>query len=174
MCRFADYLQRNRTGFVAGQGVTVSGIRTSELKRRIREEKLSLDRLCPLILLVACNDIIRGTSDDRLKWDFLSLIKVIRKKYGNIRLVIIQLPPFPRYHVESDQVRQIEKFNRFLATLGNATTFILRWPFTSQNRTGFFHRFYGRSNRRDMIHLNDRGFACLVGMLRGLLSEINR
>jgi hypothetical protein len=151
---------------LVNNSITISGITTGQLKKHIKAAKPALNGNFPVVLFIGTNDIVRNTSINDLKNQFLSLIKLIRKFYAPELLLILALPAFPRYLNQDEHLARIDTINQFLATLQSDSTHLLRLPMTIQNTYTFFHQHYEHSRRVDKIHLNDKAFIQLTKIIK--------
>ena len=115
----------------------------------------------PLVVFLGGNDILNGANFDTVKSQYLSLVRLIRRRHPSITLFLVCLPIFPRCVNNPLQVNTLNKFNLFLNSLSNDKTFSI--PLNLHlNSPEYFHAFYPRSSRTDLLHLNQRGYQVLI------------
>src|SRR5436190_7413948 len=162
--RLVEYLGKSDKGLKCIASLSISGVRICELKKRFKIEHVEFTADVPLVVFVGGNDILNGVAVEIVKGQYLSLVRLIRRKLPNITLFLICLPIFPRSTNKPTEVESLQNFNLFLNSLSNDRTFTIALKLYVRSPDNF-HRFYSRSNRPDLLHLNARGYEVLVGLL---------
>lgn len=146
--------------------LTKSGITISQLKRLVKIAKPQLEPNLIHLIFIATNDIKNKRTFVQLKQDFLSLLSVFRKfNKNNAKLVLVQIPPFPKYQNDNVILHNIFLFNQLIASVRSTHISFITWEF-KQNISLYFQQHYATSGRTDQIHLNSLGFAQLLRQLK--------
>lgn len=147
-----------------------SGAGISDLKANWKKSRPSFNSNVPLLVCLPCNDLLAGTELSIIKSKFLSLLRLIRRQYPGIKLLLTQLPIFPRCRTMPKTLSEIKAFNIFLSTLENQNTFIV--PLDRHVGNEHFIQFYPRSAKKDELHLNDLGNGIFLRLLFSILTNI--
>jgi lysophospholipase L1-like esterase len=161
MCRYQNYLKRSHTTLSVVHSVCVSGITTAELKKIIKTATPSPPLNSVVVICIGTNDIIKNTPLGDLKNQFLSLLRLVRKKFSPKLLLILAIPQILRFLYNKVVLDKIDTFSSFLSTLQTDTTHIIRLPSSAHNLHQFFEHRYHPSRRPDGIHLNNFSFSCI-------------
>ncbi len=124
------------------------------------------------VVFIATNDIQRKYTFDRIKTDFLSLVKFIKKRLPtDALLVFTTLPQFPKYSSNPYVVNQIYHINQLIASVQTPNVTYIQWKFTREIEY-YFERCYGNNVYRvDKLHLNRNGFELLCQTLRECINH---
>lgn len=176
LCRYANFLQT--TGSLNKVvGITASacfsGATVADFKKLIKKSNTYIPPESKILLCLGTNDIVKNTPLATVKTQFLSLLKLIRKRHAPKLLLILALPPFLRFIHNNDTLAKLDDFNKFLSTIQTHSTRLLRLAITTQNAHQFFEPRYYPSGRKDGIHLNANAFAHLTTMLAMQLKEMS-
>ena len=138
------------------RAVGISGGTIHDIKRVLKQQRIQFDPEIPLVIFLGTNDIFKNTKVQRMCSQYKSLVRFLRNQCPSLRLVLTQLPNYPRAQASSEQLEKISKFNQFLSTLFNEQTKVLsvqQWQFSATD----FHQYYPNGGRKDGIHFNDKG-----------------
>jgi hypothetical protein len=128
-----------------------------------------------VVLFIATNDIVRATSDNHLHSQYLSLVRLVSRLYRPPKLILIALPPYPRYQNSHVHMQRIVKLNKFIATLQNQAVCVLSLHFPVTGASEFFEKWYSYPRRPDKLHLNSRAFENLTQQLVTIVgTKINK
>lgn len=148
--------------------VGLSGATIQEIKWHIKSNKVNWHSNIPLLLFVGTNDIFRNTPIHFMQQQLLSLLKYIRRQNPQIKIILTQLPMYPRSANNAPQIALINQFNQFLHTLTNQhTKFFQTNSFLDPVLD--FHFRYRHNGKVDKIHLNCSGNQKLLSYLSQLL-----
>lgn len=150
--------------------VGISGATISDLKLFLKQNRPVLNLNKPCILAIGNNDVLKRCSLEDTKSKFLSLRKLIRRMYGTIKLIILQLPIYPRISKDQSIIQVIKSINSFIATWADLNTKIIRLT-VEFDQFNYFCKFFGKSSRRDGIHWNSLGQRELVRLVVRALSD---
>lgn len=142
-------------------GLTKSGITISQLKRMIKEQRPQMKADVTYLISIGTNDVKNGRDFYHIKRDFLSLLATIKKMNTNsAEVIVVSIPPFPRYSNNSKVLNIIKQFNTLLASTRTEQVHYIEWNFT-QRAELYFEDAYN-NGRVDKIHLNSTGFRYLI------------
>jgi lysophospholipase L1-like esterase len=173
--RFQRYLKANphvKVPFELREIIAVSGATAHDLKSQIKTSRPAMESKLPLLIFVGTNDITKHTPIKRLKNEFLSLLRLIKRLYAPSTILILALPPFLRYLNSPKVLGQIDDFNKWLATLQSTHTCVITLPIYQQNARHYFLPFYYNSSRPDRIHLNHHAYQLLIKEVGKVLHSI--
>lgn len=151
-------------------GMGISGANILQFKRALKSANLASRPFCANILIfIGANNLLQSTQPKVFKKQVLSLVKLLVKIFPNSQLIFAELPVFPRVQQNPSLIRSIEAANTFLRSLRSDRTAVVSVPPQLTN-SKYFHAFYGKSNKRDGIHLNHLGYKeltpCIVSVIR--------
>lgn len=139
-------------------GMGISGANIGQLKRALKHTNTaSLPFCASIIIFIGTNDLLSSTPATVFKNQFLSLIKLLSKIFAKSQLIFVELPVFPRLQHNPSFTRSVEATNLFLRSLRSDRIAVVTLP-PHLNNQQYFHAFYGKSKRRDGIHLNNLGY----------------
>lgn len=136
--------------------IGLSGATIKELKSFLKYNPPQLDPKIPLLIFIGTNNIFRDTPLSVMQDQIISLIKFIRRTNPQIRIILTQLPLYPRAQHTAHWIAAIDQFNKFLHSLQNSSTQF----FKLQNFLGSSRNFqlrYKHNGRPDGIHFNNLG-----------------
>lgn len=170
--RLVEHLQRHQRSKSSRLKCVFSfsfgGAQLVDMKRRIKEECPPISADFPLIVFIGGNDILQAVPLEQVKNRYKSLIRLLRRRYPDIRLVLTCMPIFPRCQGNFREVSDLENFNKFVASFSNDKTAIV--PLNKHVTTSeYFIKRYPHSGRADLLHLNKKGYDVLVGLLSDCL-----
>ena len=162
--RLVEHIKRRGGNFKCVADISISGARVLDIKRKFKQENVNFRADVPLLIFIGGNDILNGAEVDQVKIQYLSLVRLLRRRLAKIFLFLICLPIFPRSLNNNTEVNKLLNFNLFLNSLGNNTTIIipLNLHLTSIEH---FHQFYPKSSRPDLLHLNHKGYQVLLDLI---------
>lgn len=161
--RLQSYMKVNQHPINMEYRMAISGNTIHNAKLLLKRNNRLLHPQQPLIIWLGTNDIFSDLPFFRIKNQFISLLRLIRKQCPAIHLIILGLPIFPRAQTEPEIFNKLIKFNAFLHTLATPSTTVILTH--SVCRKDFFHAVYRGSQRPDGIHLNNRGNHALVKII---------
>lgn len=163
--RLEFYVQHNTNYSALDFKIAKSGARIKDIKSILKHNRSLLHPQRTLVIWIGTNDIFSNATFDSIRNQFVSLVRYIRRSHPMLKIVILDLPIFPRAKQHPELLEKLEKFNAFLHTLVSSTTTV---PFTKQvlNSNSFFQTIYPNSCKQDGIHLNNKGNGVLVQFLR--------
>lgn len=145
--------------------VAQSGIKISQLRSLIKQGKITIETDSINLVFIATNDVKAGRSFQQLKKDFLALMATLRRvNRKNARLVLVTIPPFPKFHSHHPILQTIDLLNRLISSVKADNVRYITWQF-SRDADYYFEQYYGNTRRVDKIHLNSKGFDLLLQML---------
>ncbi|XP_063238924.1 uncharacterized protein LOC134540228 isoform X2 [Bacillus rossius redtenbacheri] len=126
-----------------------------------------------VLLMVGLNDILKGTRSDHTARDFRILLRMLKERQCHV--VVMLLPPVPRFHPSSREERYRVWLNYKMQRMAESMNFrvlnveaIFR-TWDGSVKLEFFERFMGASRRTDNIHWNTQGMFAVMGFLRNHL-----
>lgn len=163
--RFTTYLDNNaeRLQLCCTRAYSLSGATVAEIKMFLMEGRPHFESDEPLLLMLGVNDVLRRTPWRVFKGKFTSLIRYIRKSNPRLKMVIMQVPYFPKAMCSPEFVEMIRFMSNFFHSFQSDSFKVLRTDSFLQPH--FYQRFYGRSSRPDLIHFNDRAHRALAHQL---------
>lgn len=171
--RFGTFMAECSEGqeiLVINQCIGLPGNTISQLKNFIKKSKLIFDSLVPLVLFIGTNDVLKGRSFQQIKCDLLSLLRFFNRTNPGIKLILNELPFYPRVWNSSGILRTIHQFNMFISTLQSPSVQVLRVPHTLNAHSEFYHYRYAHSRRIDQIHFNNSAYLVVAQGLKELIS----
>lgn len=169
LIRYQKFLQatmRDEPLLRVRESFCISGATIADFKKALKASHTSLPSDSIILICLGTNDITRNTPFGNIKNQFLSLIRLIKRRYAPKLLLILTLPPFLRFTHDDCTLKRIDDFNRFLTTIQSHCTQILRLPVTVHNAAQFCESSYYPSGRKDGIHLNVNAFSHLTAILK--------
>jgi lysophospholipase L1-like esterase len=142
----------------------ISGARISDLKGYLKGN-INIQASIPLLILIGTNDFLDSIDPRDFKNQFLSLLRLVRRKLPGIVIILATLPQYPRISQDLHAVQTLHLINRFLVTLRSDTTRVIQLA-AHLSSPQFFHSYYGASRRVDKIHLNNLGHQTLLSLLK--------
>lgn len=159
--RLEYFVNREGSKLKLEYSMGISGATIGQLKKQIKITNPYFNSEIPLLLWIGTNDIFSNTSITMMTQQYVSLLRVIRKRYLGTRLILLGLPYFPRSEYTPHTIDKITQFNTFLHTLSNQNTQPIFLTHVLNSNKYYLHT-YRHSNRRDDIHLNNIGNQILV------------
>jgi lysophospholipase L1-like esterase len=154
--RFDYFVKGNQTDLQIISSIGLSGARIHELKEYLKSHRVKFNVSIPLVVFIGTNDIFKNTEHNHMCNQYKSLLRYVRNCTPGISIILVQLPTFPRALTRTGRTREIDMFNKYLATLANSKTKIFSFQDWLDQGTDF-HKFYAHTSRVDGIHLNNRG-----------------
>lgn len=150
--------------------VAVSGATINQMREHVGNFKPTSQSSLPCVIFLGTNNLNKvWESSDRLRRQYLALLREVRKVFRPTKIVLVSLPLFQRYVGNSAIERKISNFNRFLASLARPTeTTVVYWPKQISNNC-FIQRYY--NGRVDKIHLSESGFQILSNLILQALQQ---
>lgn len=172
--RFGFYLARSRQTsdkLCVSADFSVSGLTISGLKDLVKAGTVQLNPDHPVVMFIGTNDVLRGSDPFIVKQQLKSLVRLLRRRFPEILLVLVEIPDFPKIQHDVSALAAVKYFNKCLLGFHAASTFILRIANELADEK-YFCKFYGNSNRRDGIHYNDLANKLIQGFLVQHLSAL--
>lgn len=168
--RLAFFLDRERSRLTVTNNLSYSGITIPQLTDKVKEGTLRFEPGVPLFLNVGTNDMLKGVPAVVARRSLLTLLRVVRYQSPGIRVIVSQLPEFPRVQRggQGNILREIGAFNHFLTTIQSPHTKVLRLSRITFGESKFI-KYYPNSRRVDGIHFNKFGNENIVELLLCLL-----
>lgn len=179
LLRFNNYCNslpaKSQSFQIHSDSLMISGYTTACLKNAIKQlpptTKTDFGQPECILLFTGTNDIVNGTPINHLKDQYTALLRTVNKTYSPKQLFILALPNYPKFDPFSEQMRSVDDFNRFLATLQTNKVRRIRLQFPPHKLNDFFEQRYHPSGRIDRLHLNKQAFFQLTNLLA---HEINK
>lgn len=166
--RLQFYSERNRTQLGIDFKIALSGAKISDLKRIIKSPTCNLGSCDCLIIWIGTNDIFSKNQIKQINSQFTSLLRLIKRKISVTKIIVLDLPIFPKVTHNSQNFEKLNEFNTFLHTLSNHTTKVLSTQ-SILNSAILFNSKYFNSNRIDGVHLNNKGNFILTQFLKATI-----
>lgn len=170
--RFMDFLRRHPTmdlQCIGGMGI--SGATVADLKRSIKFFSPTLPASCSnIIVFIGANNILAKSPATEFKQQFIALTKLFKRIFRNFNLFFVELPVFPRIRRSQQLMQSVAATNALLRSLQSSNLTVVYVPSQLQD-TKYFHAFYGRSSRKDDLHLNDLGYSLLAPVIRDTIIQ---
>lgn len=171
--RFTDFLKVGSHSLFSMFSLGISGAKIQDVKYHIKQKTLPIVVDIPLLVLIGTNDFLSGVGPAFFKNQFLSLLRLIRRTYPGIVVILVTLPSYPRVRSNSAAIQELHRINSFLLTLQSESTKVVKLPHYFAN-LDFFHAFYGKSRRRDGIHFNKLAHQALEPLLLEVYNQAFR
>ena len=172
--RLAFYLQHPNpysNVITCAQNSGISGARISDVKALIKQSPTPIQSpLSPIVLIIGTNDILNGADIVTIKKQYISLVRLVLRRFPSAPLLLVQLPIFPRCQGNSAQIKTIGQFNKYVASLANQGIKIIPLDMLLTSPR-FFKKYYPRTAKQDNLHLNSDGYSQLVSLIVGILSS---
>lgn len=160
-CRYKNFLlasNHSNINLTLSTVYAISGSTIAALKHKIKTTRPNLDPLIPVLLFIGTNDLTKGTQYEGFVNNYLSLLRLLKRLYGFHKLIMMKIPAYPLFSNKQQTLLLIHKINKFLSTLQRDELSILHLPSINRGNLFYFEQFYGKSHRRDLVHLNNLGF----------------
>lgn len=199
--RFADQILGYKTKklnydgrSMFGLGLCISGQTIKQLLQKIENKKYPLSE--KVICLIGANDLLKGYDIEHSIENFDRLVNTLVK--NNVKkLIILTLPPIPKFETRADHWKNLEKINSFIRSKENhidvfilevdelfmnfEKKFLSERPISNYNlspvfnvRSEFFEPCYGNNRARvDLIHLNKKGFLKIKELIENKIKYLN-
>jgi len=171
--RFINFLESGQPGtekFKCIYGKGISGATVSVLKAYVKTHRTALNGTVPLLLFFGTNDYFANVQPIVFKQAVKAFLRFFRTTYPDCTLVFCTLPKYPRVGNSVFHIQRLQKINNFLLTLRSETVRVIKLP-DNFSSSDYFHAFYGRSLRRDEMHLNQKAYSELLPILRNSLDR---
>lgn len=151
---------------------SVSGLTIGGLKELVKNGTVKLSPQHPVLMFIGTNDILRGADSLAVKQQYKSLIRLLRRRFPGIFLIILQVPDFPKIRQDPSALATVAYFNKCVEGFQASDTSVLRVA-VPLGEEKYFCKFYGRSRKRDGIHFNDLANAVIRDLVVGCLPTLN-
>lgn len=172
--RFGVFLKSNQDQeyqIVVRQFIGMSGYTINQLKQHLKLSKITFEPNYPLAVFIGSNDVLKGGNFPLFKSQYLSLIRFLHRTNPGIRLILNELPSYPRFRSNYSTMQFVCQVNQLISSLGSPSTIVIKSNLIFQH-VRYFNRFYGNSARTDGIHLNDKAHRKLLQQYTMVLNQI--
>ena len=155
--RFSIFIESqtaDRKGWCAIHTLGLSGATIADVKAAVKFNPPPLQVSVPLLLFVGTNDILKGSNWPNIKNQFLALLRLLKRTYPGINIIICQLPFYPRVRSNFAAHILIANTNQLFLSCQASDTLVLRLGDCFRNPR-LFHGFYPHSYKPGGIHFND-------------------
>lgn len=164
--RFASFVKntRWRKRIQIVEQVATSGATISQMREQVSAYRPKTQSSLPCVIFLGTNNLGKvWETTDRLRRQYLALLREVRKVLKPTKIILIRLPLFERYVGNVKIEREINRFNEFLASLARpAETTVVYWPKEDTNQW-FIPRYY--NGKVDKIHLSESGSQVLSTLI---------
>lgn len=165
--RFVEFLMAqpdNTANIHCEQVHSISGGQVADIKAYLKSKTPKLDPCMPLLLFLGVNDILRATPFEKFKKIFLSIIRILRRRLPGVAIIISEIPYMPRVSDSPSKILLVEQYNEFFASLQTTNVRLLHTASLTKHASNF-HMYYSNSSKKDLIHLNTKGYFALMQTL---------
>src|SRR5436190_22078646 len=111
--RLVEYLKHFCDDIKCVAHLSMSGARIADVKRLFKQKSFEFQADVPLVIFVGGNDILGGAELDHVKSQYLSLVRLVRRRLPTISIFLACMPIFPRSKNKPAEVKNLMEFNFF-------------------------------------------------------------